>query len=56
MFNGTNQADLVGFIVTNNPRRRTQEAQDRHYLAPVPESQRNLYDGQGYTLSNNPGW
>ena len=56
MYNGTNAADMEGFNVTLNPRRRTQEAEAKHYLAPVPIDQINFYSNQGYTLSNNPGW
>ncbi|MDR0420941.1 MAG: RagB/SusD family nutrient uptake outer membrane protein [Prevotellaceae bacterium] len=55
-YNGSNAADMVGFNLTLNGQPRTQEPEARHYLAPVPQAQRNFYTSQGYTLSNNPGW
>ncbi|MDR2292373.1 MAG: RagB/SusD family nutrient uptake outer membrane protein [Prevotellaceae bacterium] len=55
-YNGTNASDLVGFNLTYNGQPRTQEPEEKHYLAPVPQSQRNFYTSQGYTLSNNLGW
>ena len=56
MFNGTNRSDMIGFNITLGGKVRTQEPIAKHYLAPVPEAQRNFYTEQGYTLSNNPGW
>jgi hypothetical protein len=55
-YDGSNAADLVGFNLTYNGQPRTQEPEEKHYLAPVPQAQRNFYTSQGYTLSNNPGW
>jgi hypothetical protein len=56
IYNGSNAADLIGFNLTYNGSVRTQEPEEKHYLAPVPQSQRNFYTSQGYALSNNPGW
>lgn len=55
-FNGTNAAQMVGFNLTYNGKVRTQEPEDRDYLAPVPLSQVDFYKSKGHTLTQNPGW
>lgn len=55
-FDGTNASQMVGFNLTYNGKVRTQEPEERHYLAPVPLTQRDFYNSKGYTLSQNPGW
>jgi hypothetical protein len=54
-FNGSNQADMVGYYLPENVQDRD-DYTDRVYLSPVGQDQINLYTGQGYTLSQTQGW
>jgi len=55
-FTGSNAAQMIGFNLTYNGKVRTQEPEERDYLAPVPLSQVNFYQSKGHTLTQNPGW
>ena len=54
-FNGTNQADMVGFYVVENAANRNAFT-DKSYLAPIGQSQIVEYQEKGYTLTQTPGW
>ncbi|WP_165026578.1 RagB/SusD family nutrient uptake outer membrane protein [Dysgonomonas sp. ZJ279] len=55
VFNGTNQADMVGYYLPENVANRDPFT-DRVYLAPIGKNQIDLYKAKGYTLTQTPGW
>lgn len=54
-FNGTNHADMVGYFLPKEVEDRD-DFNDRVYLAPVGKDQIDLYQSQGYTLSQTKNW
>lgn len=54
-FDGTNDADIVGFYVARNFVNRV-AISDRNYLAPVSIALLQEYKSRGYTLTQTPGW
>jgi hypothetical protein len=54
-WNGSNQADMVGFWVVENAKNRDAFS-DRNYLSPVGQAQINDYADKGYTLTQTVGW
>jgi hypothetical protein len=55
IFNGSNAADMIGYYLPENVQDRVDYA-DRVYLSPIGRDQINLYESQGYTLTQTPGW
>lgn len=54
-FNGSNAADMVGYFVPENVQDR-ETFTDRIYLSPVGKNQVDLYEHEGYKLTQTPGW
>lgn len=54
-FDGTNQAQMVGFYVPENASAR-ENFTDRSYLAPIGQAQIDQYADKGYKLSQTKGW
>lgn len=54
-FNGTNQADMVGYYIPEGVANRDAFT-DRVYLSPVGQDQVDLYLNQGYKLTQTAGW
>ena len=54
-YNGTNQADMVGFFQVKNMRPRD-AFNARVYLSPLPTDLIQRYKDYGYTLTQTPGW
>ncbi|HMM02335.1 MULTISPECIES: RagB/SusD family nutrient uptake outer membrane protein [unclassified Dysgonomonas] len=54
-FDGTNAAAMVGYYLPEGVKDRD-DFTDRVYLSPVGKNQIDLYAGQGYTLTQSPGW
>jgi hypothetical protein len=55
IFDGTNAAEMVGFYLPDGVVDRDAFT-DRVYLSPVGKNQIDLYNSQGYTLTQTPGW
>lgn len=55
VFDGTNAADMVGYYLPEGVSGR-EDFTDRVYLAPVGIDQINLYESQGFKLSQTTGW
>jgi hypothetical protein len=55
VFNGSNAADMVGYYLPENVSDRDTYS-DRVYLSPIGRDQINLYQSQGYKLTQTPGW
>ena len=55
VFDGTNDAEMVGFFVPANIENRP-PPENRHYLAPVPQDQITLYRQNQMTLSQTRYW
>lgn len=54
-YNGSNDADMVGFYIPENVSNRDAFT-ERVYLAPVGNNQISQYLEKGFTLSQTPGW
>ncbi|HEX7014834.1 MAG TPA: RagB/SusD family nutrient uptake outer membrane protein [Cyclobacteriaceae bacterium] len=54
-YNGSNDAEMVGFYVPENVSNRDPFT-DRVYLAPVGNNEISQYQEKGFTLSQSPGW
>ncbi|MCS4166593.1 RagB/SusD family nutrient uptake outer membrane protein [Sphingobacterium paramultivorum] len=54
-YNGSNAADMVGFIVVQNAANRN-AVDDKFYLAPVGKAQIVDYEQRGYKLTQTKGW
>lgn len=54
-WNGTNDADMVGFWVVDNVKNRDAFT-DKNYLSPIGQNTINEYKDKGYTISQTPGW
>lgn len=54
-YNGSNDADMVGYYVVRNFANRL-AVQDRNYLAPISQLLIDEYKDRGYTLTQTPGW
>ncbi len=54
-YNGSNQADMVGFWMVENVQNRLAFS-DKNYLSPVGLAQIQQYTERGYTLTQTPGW
>nr|MBD3621594.1 RagB/SusD family nutrient uptake outer membrane protein [Sunxiuqinia sp.] len=54
-YNGTNDAEMVGYYIPENIQHRD-DFTERVYLAPVGETQINEYKDKGYTLTQTSGW
>ena len=54
-YNGSNGADLVGYLYIQNAKNRN-SFDDRNYLAPVGQAQVSDYEQRGYKLSQTKGW
>lgn len=54
-YNGSNDADMVGYYIPENVSNRDAFT-DRVYLAPVGNNQISQYAEKGFTLSQTPGW
>jgi starch-binding outer membrane protein, SusD/RagB family len=54
-YSGTNGAQMVGYYIPENISNRDPFT-DRVYLAPVGNTQINMYKEKGYTLTQTPGW
>jgi len=54
-YDGTNQADMVGYYIPENVANRDPFT-DRVYLAPVGNTQISQYLDKGYTLTQTTGW
>lgn len=54
-FNGSNAADMVGFYLPENVADRDAFT-DRVYLSPVGKNQIDLYQDQGFKLTQTSGW
>ena len=54
-WDGTNDAEMVGFWVVDNASNRD-AFNERSYLSPVGLSQINEYKDKGYTLTQTVGW
>ena len=46
----------AGYIVPAIDASLLRTCEPKHYLAPIPSQQISLYQTNGYTLSQNPGW
>lgn len=55
VFNGSNQADMVGYYLPEKVADRNAFT-DRVYLSPVGKNQIDLYSAKGYTLTQTTGW
>ncbi|MDR3287537.1 MAG: RagB/SusD family nutrient uptake outer membrane protein [Prevotellaceae bacterium] len=56
VYNGSNNADMVGFAVAHNALVRNEDVSAKQYFAPIPVAQITLYETKGYTLTQSPGW
>ncbi|WDF68924.1 RagB/SusD family nutrient uptake outer membrane protein [Sphingobacterium oryzagri] len=54
-YNGTNDADMVGYYVARNFSNRL-AIQDRNYLSPISLALIQEYQDRGYSLTQTPGW
>ena len=54
-YNGTNDADMVGFYVVRNFASRL-AVQDRNYLAPISQLLIDEYKDRGFTLTQTINW
>ncbi|GGH08656.1 RagB/SusD family nutrient uptake outer membrane protein [Sphingobacterium alkalisoli] len=54
-YNGSNDAEMVGFYVVRNFTNRL-AVNNRNYLAPVSISLIQEYQDRGFTLNQTPGW
>lgn len=54
-YNGTNDAEMVGYYVVRNFANRL-AVQDRNYLAPISQLLIDEYKDRGFTLNQNTGW
>jgi hypothetical protein len=54
-YNGSNDAEMVGFYVPENVSNRDPFT-ERVYLAPIGNNQISQYAEKGFTLSQTPGW
>ena len=54
-WNGSNQADMIGFWLVDNAKNRDAFT-DKSYLSPVGQTQINEYADKGYTLTQTTGW
>lgn len=54
-WNGSNDADMVGFWVVQNAQNRLAFS-DKNYLSPVGMQQINEYKDKGFTLTQTTGW
>ncbi|MNT07194.1 hypothetical protein D3C72_1418880 [compost metagenome] len=54
-YNGSNAAEMVGFIVVQNASNRN-AIMDKNYLAPVGQAQMVEYEQRGYKLTQTKGW
>lgn len=55
VYNGENQADMVGYYVVSKAMNRN-SFDDRVYLAPIGQTEINTYADRGYTLTQTPLW
>lgn len=54
-YNGSNDADMVGYYVVRNFSNRL-PVQVRNYLAPISQALIQEYQDRGYSLEQTPGW
>lgn len=54
-YDGSNNADMVGYYIPNNVSNRDPFT-DRVYLAPICTDVTTMYKDKGYTIEQNPGW
>ncbi len=54
-WNGSNQADMVGYYMVENAANRNTFT-DKVYMSPVGQAQINEYLDKGYTLTQTSGW
>ena len=54
-YNGSNDAEMVGFYVPENVSNRDAFS-ERVYLAPIGNNEISQYKEKGFTLSQTPGW
>lgn len=54
-YNGTNDAEMVGYYVVRNFANRL-AVQDRNYLAPISQLLIDEYKDRGFTLNQTTGW
>lgn len=54
-YNGTNDAQMVGYYVVRNFANRL-AVQDRNYLAPISQLLIDEYKDRGFTLNQTTGW
>lgn len=54
-YNGSNDADMVGYYIPENVSNRDAFT-DRVYLAPIGNNEISQYEEKGYTLSQTSGW
>ncbi len=54
-YTGSNGADMVGYYIPEAIANRVAFT-DRVYLAPVGNTQINMYKDKGFTLTQTPGW
>lgn len=55
VWNGTNDAAMVGYFMVENAQNRAAFT-DRSYMSPVGQSQIVQYDERGYKLTQTKGW
>ena len=60
-YDGTNLADMVGFMMPKNVRDRGAIGGEKQYLEPICRDVINDYankskEGKTYTITQNPGW
>ncbi len=54
-YDGSNEADMVGYYVPTNVKPR-KEFYERNYLNPIGSQEINDYKDKGYTLTQTKGW
>jgi hypothetical protein len=54
-YNGTNDADMVGYYIPENISNRD-AFNDRVYMAPLGNNEITQYSERGYTLTQTSGW
>lgn len=54
-FDGTNEAQMVGYYIPKNAKARNSFT-DRSYLAPIGQAQIDQYQDKGHTLTQTEGW
>jgi len=55
-YNGSNDAELVGFFIPINSKDRNTQISEKHYLAPISSKLIEQYVQKGYTITQNYGW